>query len=138
MVVSEEESMDTRVLHEVAAGAKRAEAGEGRDISELFGDSEAEGETEVHTKALKRKNTVVIETSDSDYERSEQKQQKRASPIRRSKRARAAKAPKSSASSVPAPEEGRKKQKASSKVHASLELTIVVPLELIIPPFFFF
>ena len=84
-VGSEEESADALILQEAATEAKRREIGGGGDISDLLGDSEAEGELEISTRAPKRSWIVVVETSDSEPEK--QSKPKRATSTKKSTRA---------------------------------------------------
>ncbi|KAB2597126.1 hypothetical protein D8674_000046 [Pyrus ussuriensis x Pyrus communis] len=64
-----------------AAKAKRQEAGEGGDNSELFGDSEPEEEPEARTQVSRRVRATVVETSELEPEK--QPVPKRATPIRK-------------------------------------------------------
>ncbi|KAB2595672.1 hypothetical protein D8674_031122 [Pyrus ussuriensis x Pyrus communis] len=66
---SDEEDADTLILQEAAIEAKRRDAGEDADISELFGYSEAKEELEANTRAPRRARTVMVETSDSKPEK---------------------------------------------------------------------
>lgn len=121
----EEESADTQILHEAAAEAKRGKAGEGGDISKLFGDSEAEGEPKASTRASKRARTTVVETCNSEPE--ERSESKRAIPTRKSKRAKTSKSSKTSTIAIPMA--GRKKQKASSKYRFAFIFHLYLPFE---------
>lgn len=100
----------------VAAETKRGKAGEGGDTSELFGDSEAEGEPKASTRSFKQVRTIVAEIS--DFEPEEQPESKCAIPTRKSRRAKTAKSSKIPAEATPLL--GRKKQKTSSKHLLSL------------------
>ena len=112
---SDEDSADARILHDAAAEAQRREAGDNRDVSELFGDSETEKETGVSTRSLKLARAAVAETS--DFKPEKRSKAKRVAPTRKSTRAQTSKssAATSKSSHVAIPTSGRQKQRASSK-----------------------
>ncbi|KAM2968158.1 hypothetical protein FF1_028335 [Malus domestica] len=124
-IESEEDSADAPVLHGDAVEAQRREAGVGGDVSESFGDSDAEEVPEANIKASKRTKVVMVETSESELVSPHKP--KRPTPTRRSKRAMTFQASKSSASSAPVSKAGITKQK-SSRPHISEKPTIT-PME---------
>ncbi|KAB2631952.1 TMV resistance protein N-like [Pyrus ussuriensis x Pyrus communis] len=60
----DEKTVDELVLQDVAVEVTRLGAGEGEDISELFGDSEAEVKPEVETRAPRQARATMVETSE--------------------------------------------------------------------------
>ncbi|XP_070674746.1 uncharacterized protein [Malus domestica] len=104
VIESEGDSADAAILHGAAAEAERREAGEGTDISESIGDSEAEGTPKAITKALKRKKVVMAKDPDPDS--APLPTTTRPILTRKNKRARITIPPKSGAPSVPVPEAG--------------------------------
>ncbi|KAB2631169.1 hypothetical protein D8674_008688 [Pyrus ussuriensis x Pyrus communis] len=99
-------------VKKAAVEAKRREAEEGGDTSELFGDSEPEEESEVRTQVSSWAMAIVVETSESELEK--QPEPDRATPIKMRTRAQTSKISKTSTASIVAsPVAGMKKQTAS-------------------------
>ena len=117
-----EEARDTFVLQEATTEAATQDAGSSHaeDLLEMFGDSEGEAKPIAETRAARRTRATVVESLESEPE--DQHRPSLSIPVSRAiltnkrTRTQTTKTSQSSKSSTSsATEEGRKKQKASSK-----------------------